>query len=144
MKKKTLLTLILVLAVVIGLAFVLQRIQQSRENGSGKFANYLDSEVPPNTQRFMMEMNNLAITFGPTRIDLNKGDKALIGITSKDAYEVSIVLDGYNIRTEANAGALGQIEFTADKPGLFNILAIPSFEDGQQAQPKVLAVVEVR
>jgi heme/copper-type cytochrome/quinol oxidase subunit 2 len=56
--------------------------------------------------------------FTPGRVRVNRGDRVVITLTASDVVH-GFYLDGYGLKTRVEPGIAQQIEFVADRPGVF-------------------------
>ena len=94
------------------MAFLLLIIACSKENpGDGKIVNGDFKEFKITAKQFAFE---------PETIEINKGDKVRLIVTSVDVPHGFSILE-YGINERLNPGEPAAIEFTADKEGEFTM-----------------------
>lgn len=60
-------------------------------------------------------------TWNPVTIVVNQGDKVKLVYFGVNGNEHEVLIEGYDIEFVLNRGRFVEVEFTADKPGIFKI-----------------------
>ena len=108
----------IILLLVLGIFLVNACAQQKPENlvGGGSIVSQQTSIQSGEVKEFKMTAKQLA--FEPSTIEVSKGDKVRLIVTSADVPH-GIAIPEYGINQRLDPGKPETIEFTADKQGTF-------------------------
>lgn len=110
---------VIVLLVAAGFFFVSSKDKpQTTTSVSQAEADVQEPPVPTGpVKEFTVDGSNYE--FGPTKIEVNKGDTVKITFKDNDGMH-NLVVDGYNVKTNIiKGGTQDTIQFVADKVGTF-------------------------
>ena len=111
----------IILLLVLSIFLVSACAQQKPENFVGKGTPVPQNEVSAATQSGQVKefkMTAKQFAFEPSTIEVNKGDKVRLIVTSTDVSH-GIAIKEYGINQRLDVGKPATIEFVADKQGTF-------------------------